>query len=90
MRFHRGAKLRILPLLALALMAVSAAVSASAQSGGAGTVRGTVTDSSGAVIPGATVHLANSVSGFDRTATADATGQFSFSESTYPPQALPS
>ena len=42
-------------------------------------MRGTVTDPSGAVIPGATVHLTNDVSGLDRTATTDATGQFSFS-----------
>ncbi len=49
---------------------------ATAQSGNAGAVRGTVTDPSGAVIPGATVHLTNSVSGLDRTATTDAAGQF--------------
>ena len=66
--------LRILPLLAL----LFAALSASAQSGNAGTVRGTVTDPTGAVIPNATVHLTNAVSGFDRTTTTDATGQFSF------------
>jgi len=81
MRFHRGARLQILPLLALVLLAVSA----QAQSGGAGTVHGTVTDPSGAVIPGATVHLTNSVSGFDRTATADATGQFSFANVPFNP-----
>ncbi len=59
MLFHRGAKLRILPLLAVALVTVSTAVSMSAQSGNAGAVHGTVTDPSGAVIPGATVHLTN-------------------------------
>ena len=74
MPFHRGAMLRILPLLALFF----AALSASAQSGNAGTVRGTVTDPSGAVVPSATVHLTNDVSGFDRTASTDATGQFVF------------
>ena len=62
------------PLLALSSFA---ALSASAQSGNAGTVRGTVTDPSGAVIPNAAVHLTNKVSGFDRTTTTDATGQFS-------------
>jgi len=50
---------------------------ASAQSGNAGAVRGTVTDPSGAVIPGATVHLANSISGLDRTVTTDATASSS-------------
>ncbi len=74
MPLHRGAMLRILPLLAL----VFAALSAPAQSGNAGAVRGTVTDPSGAVVPNATVHLTNSVSGFDQTTSTDATGQFSF------------
>jgi hypothetical protein len=81
MQFHRGATLRILPLLAL----VFAALTASAQSGNAGTVHGTVTDPSGAVIPGATVHITNSVSGFDRTATTDATGQFSIANIPFNP-----
>jgi len=47
-----------------------------AQGGNAAPVRGTVTDPSGAVISGATVHLTNAVSGLDRTATTDPTGQF--------------
>jgi len=85
---HRGAKLQILPLLALALMAVSAAVSVSAQSGNAGAVRGTVTDPSGAVIPGATVHLSNAISGLDRTTTTDATGQFAFTNVPFNPYRL--
>ena len=81
MQILRGATLRILPLLALAL----AALSASAQSGSAGTVHGTVTDPSGAVIPNATVHLTNGLSGFDRTAITDATGQFTFSNVPFNP-----
>ncbi len=81
MLFHRGVKLQILFILALVWMTASA----SAQSGSAGTVHGTVTDPSGAVIPGATVHLVNDVSGFNRTATSDATGQFSFSNVPFNP-----
>jgi Carboxypeptidase regulatory-like domain/TonB-dependent Receptor Plug Domain len=61
-----------------ALCLVFSASGIQAQSGNAGPVHGTVTDSSGAVIPGATVHIANAVSGFSRTATTDSTGQFSF------------
>ena len=72
----RGTILRILPLLALVFVT---ALSLQAQSGNAGAVRGTVTDPSGAVIPNAAVHLSNSVSGFDRAATTDSLGQFSFS-----------
>ncbi|MGA3136716.1 MAG: TonB-dependent receptor [Terracidiphilus sp.] len=75
MPLNRGTIFRILPVLAL----VFATLYASAQSGNAGTVRGTVTDPSGAVIPNATVHLTNDVSGLDRTASTDALGQFVFS-----------
>jgi hypothetical protein len=49
-----------------------------AQGGNAGTVRGTVVDHSGAVVPNATVHLTNDVSGLDRSETTNATGQFEF------------
>ncbi len=75
MPFTRGLIFRILPLLAL----VFATISAFAQTGGAGAVHGTITDPSGAVIPNAAVHLINQVSGFDRNATTDSLGQFSFS-----------
>src|SRR5579875_643431 len=43
-----------------------------------GTVSGTVSDSTGAAIPGATVQLSKSVSGLNRTTTTDASGQFRF------------
>ncbi|MGB7264232.1 MAG: carboxypeptidase-like regulatory domain-containing protein, partial [Terracidiphilus sp.] len=74
MQFPRGAMLRILPLLAF----VFAALSAPAQMGNAGVIHGTVTDPSGAVVPNATIRLANPVSEFEQTTTTDATGQFSF------------
>ena len=48
------------------------------QIGGAGTVQGNVTDPTGAVIPGATVEIANPVSGFHQSATTDEAGQFVF------------
>ena len=81
MQFIRGTIFRFLPLSVLLLGALAAA----AQSGNAGAVRGTVTDPSGAVIPDATVHLTNSVSGLDRTATTDATGQFVFANVPFNP-----
>jgi hypothetical protein len=84
MPYNRGAILRILPLAAFLL----AALSATAQGGNAGTVRGTVTDPSGAVIPGATVHLTNSVSGLDRTESSDQLGQFTFSNVPFNPYRL--
>ncbi|MDP9051380.1 MAG: TonB-dependent receptor [Acidobacteriota bacterium] len=43
----------------------------------AGTITGTVTDPSGAVVPNATVTLSNGVSGFTRTAKTDASGSYS-------------
>jgi hypothetical protein len=81
MTFYRGAMMRLLPLIALAL----ATLSAPAQSGSAGVVHGTVTDPSGAVVPNAAVQLSNSVSGFQRTATTDATGQFTFTNVPFNP-----
>jgi hypothetical protein len=75
------AALRILPLFALAF----AGLAALAQSGNAGTVHGTVTDPSGAVIPNATVRLINGVSQFDRSTTSDSTGQFTISNVPFNP-----
>src|ERR1017187_6137556 len=75
MPFKLGTILRVLPILVFFL----AALTASAQSGNAGAVRGTVTDTSGAVIPNATVTLDNARSVLLRTLQTDATGQFVFS-----------
>ena len=44
----------------------------------AGTVSGTVTDPSGAVIANATVTLANAISGFSRTVSTDNSGAYTF------------
>lgn len=46
--------------------------------GGAGTVRGTITDQSGAVVPGVTVELGNAVTQFSRTVVTDGQGEFQF------------
>lgn len=73
MSAQRGTIFRILSLFALLLGALGAWAQ-----GNAGAIHGTVTDPSGAVIPGATVHVTNSVSGLDRTTTSDTLGQFQF------------
>jgi hypothetical protein len=53
--------------------------SANAQSVGNSTsVSGTVVDPSGALVVNAVVHLHNAVSGFERNATTDASGKFTF------------
>src|ERR1700721_4796413 len=74
-----------------ALMAIylTVALLAHAQSGGnSGSINGTVADPSGAVIPNATVEIHNPVSGYDRTTTTDAKGNFSFSNIPFNPYHL--
>jgi Carboxypeptidase regulatory-like domain/TonB-dependent Receptor Plug Domain len=44
--------------------------------GNSGTITGTVTDPSGAVIPNATVTLTNALSGLNRTTTSDSSGAY--------------
>ena len=64
--------------LALALSLLGAAIlGAQTFRGG---IRGTVTDSSGATVPGAAVTATRVGTGLVRTAIADATGSYSFSE----------
>jgi hypothetical protein len=79
-----GTNLRILSLFVLIALVLSAPF-AQAQSGNAGTIRGTVTDSTGAVIPNATVDLKFGVSGFARSTSTDALGQFIFSNVPFNP-----
>jgi hypothetical protein len=83
--FPRGALMRILPLLLLTLPALMARA---AQGGNAGTIHGTVTDPSSAVIPGASVRISNQMSGFVRTTTTDATGQFTVTNVPFNPYHL--
>jgi hypothetical protein len=47
------------------------------QSGSSGSITGVVTDSSGAVVPNASVEARNPVSGFSRNVVTDASGKFS-------------
>ena len=81
MPFKRGTIVSILS----ALLLISATLYAPAEGSNAGAVRGTVTDPSGAVIPGAAVRLTNEVSGLDRTVTTDETGQFVFANVPFSP-----
>ncbi|MDE3199740.1 MAG: TonB-dependent receptor [Acidobacteriota bacterium] len=86
MPFVFGAIVRRL-LILLLVVGVSTSLGF-AQSGNSGVIRGMVTDPSGAVIPGATVRLTNALSGMDRTSTADATGQFEFSNVPFHPYTI--
>src|SRR5260370_31458127 len=46
--------------------------------GNGGTIYGTVTDATGAIVPNATVKIENPVSGYTRTTTSDSQGRFQF------------
>ena len=72
------AETRGISLLVVLLLLLSA-VTLSAQSVVAGDLTGTVTDPTGAVVPGATVQLKNAETGFDKTIVTGATGSFRFS-----------
>ncbi len=73
MPYRQGSRFRIFFLIVLA---VSPLALKAAQNGNSAAVHGTVTDPTGAVIPGATVHLTNPVSGLDRTVTSGPAGEF--------------
>jgi hypothetical protein len=71
---------------AMAIFYLSVALHAYAQSGGSsGSINGTVTDPTGAVIPNATVEIHNPVSSYDRTTATDSKGNFNFSNVPFNP-----
>jgi hypothetical protein len=67
-----------LPLVALTFLLSALPSLAPAQSF-SGTLRGSVVDSSGAVVRGATVRIQNPVSGYNRSTQSDTQGNFDFS-----------
>ncbi len=72
----RVSRPRILPLAALALaLPLAAAAQGTSQSG---SLSGVVTDSTGAIIPGATITITHAVSGYTRQAVADSNGAYQF------------
>jgi hypothetical protein len=63
------------------------AAGAHAQSN-SGSISGTIADPTGAVVPGATVTIANAVSGYTRTQTSDGAGHFQFPNIPFNPYQL--
>jgi hypothetical protein len=76
-------------LAALAAVMLSLAATAVAQSAGnSGSIDGTVTDPTGAVVSKARVEIRNPVSGFDRSAMTDSSGKFQFTNIPFNPYHL--
>ena len=73
--------------LLIALLSCSVGVR-SLRAQASGTIEGTVTDSSGGVIAGATVTIFNPVSKYERTAATDAQGKFRFANVPFNPYHL--
>lgn len=67
---------RLLILAAAAVFSFASALPAAAQTAAVGNITGTVTDTSGAAISGATVTVINNDTGATRTVTTDAKGDF--------------
>jgi Carboxypeptidase regulatory-like domain len=64
------------PVISVCLCALALSSLGSAQTGNSGTIKGVVTDPSGAVVPNATVTIHNPVSGYELTAVSDSSGNF--------------
>jgi hypothetical protein len=69
---------RLFASLCFVLVVLAGGPASSAQTGNSSNVLGTVTDPSGAVVANAIVTMHNPVSGFERSSTTDASGNFSF------------
>ena len=65
-------------LFSLLVLAFSAVFSALHAQSNSGSINGTVTDPSGAVIPGASISIQNPVSEYSRNTTTDSSGHFRF------------
>ncbi len=55
-----------------------ACIAGTQSAGNSGSITGTVSDSTGAVVPNATVEIRNPVSAFERSTTTDSSGHFEF------------
>jgi len=62
-----------------------APVFAAQSAGNAGTVAGTITDPTGAILPGASVTIRNVVSGYERTSVSDGSGHYQFTNVPFNP-----
>jgi len=78
---------RFMRVLGIVAAVALTACAAQAQSS-SGSVNGTILDPTGAFIPGATVTIANPVSGYTHATTADSGGQFHFTNLPFNPYSI--
>jgi hypothetical protein len=78
-------KWRLIAIFAATFMA---AAGWSQSTGNSGSINGTMEDSTGAVLPNATVEIRNPVSGFDRSTVTDSSGKFEFTNIPFNPYHL--
>ncbi len=85
-----GRRLIAVAVVSIFLLAVSffTPLAVGQSIGNSGSIEGSVTDPTGAVIPKATVEIRNPVSGFDRTVTTDSAGKFAFTNVPFNPYHL--
>jgi len=74
-------------VIAAVSVLISCAVAA-AQAGNSGSINGTVTDPTGAVVPNADVEIRNPISGLDRSTKTDSLGKFGFTNIPFNPYHL--
>src|SRR5260370_19891930 len=70
--------MKLTSIVFLGLLLFLCLVTGNAQSINSGTVTGTVTDPSGAIVKGARVGLRNPVTGYEQSAVTDISGSFRF------------
>ena len=75
---HTSLRRGVVAASVMMLAGVCGGVEALAQAGGSGTINGTVTDASGAVVPGATVSVENPVSHYKTQTVTDSGGHYHF------------
>src|SRR5205085_4291112 len=77
----KAKRISVMTAFAVALLTATifySTAKVNAQALTAGSITGSVVDPNGAVVPKATVTLSNAITGYQRTATADADGTFRF------------
>ncbi|RRA49557.1 TonB-dependent receptor [Acidipila sp. EB88] len=78
-RFHLRRIQYFLPLASLSALCLQVPCAHAQAAGSSGSIYGTVTDGTGAIIPNASVTLLNPRSGYSRQATTDSSGNYQFS-----------